>query len=119
MNTRSIRNKVLYVVESLAEHNLDLLCITETWLFPSDVSIISAALPPSYSLHHVPRSTDARGGGVGLIYSRAVKNVKVITNPVDISSFEIMEFTFGVSSHSVRMAIVYRPGHPGTDRAFI
>ena len=56
---------------------------------------------------------------MGLIYSRAVKNVKVITNHVDISSFEIMEFTFGVSSHSVRMAIVYRPGHPGTDRAFI
>ena len=56
-----------FVVESLVEHNLDLLCITETWLLPFDVTIISAALPSSYSFHHVPRSTDARGGGVGLI----------------------------------------------------
>ena len=54
-----------FVVESLAEHNLDLLCITETWLLPSDVTIMGAALPSSYSFHHVPRSTDAVGGGGG------------------------------------------------------
>ena len=58
-----LRNKVYFVVESLAEHNLDLLCITETWLLPSDITVISAALPSSYFFYHVPRSTDARGGG--------------------------------------------------------
>ena len=52
-----------FVAESLAEHNLDLLCITETWLLPSDVTVISAALPSSYSFHHVPRLVDTRGGG--------------------------------------------------------
>ena len=107
------------VVESLAEHNLDLICITETWLLPSDVPIKSAALPPSYSLHHVPRSMNARGGGVGLIYSGALTNVKVIPNHMDISSFEVLEIWFDCNAHKVRMVIVYRPGHPGTDCAFM
>ena len=75
-NIRSIRNKVCSVIESLAEHNLDLLCITETWLLPSDLTIISAALPSSYSFRHVPRSMDVRGEGVSLIYTRALLNVK-------------------------------------------
>ena len=74
-NIRSLRNKVCFVAESLAEHNLDLLCITETWLLPSDVTVISAALPSSYSFHNVPRSTDARAGGVGFICSRALSNI--------------------------------------------
>ena len=56
---------------------------------------------------------------MGLIYSRALKNIKVIPSHVDISSFELLEFTFGLSFQIVRMAIVYRPGHPGTDRAFM
>ena len=110
---------MLFVVESLTEHDLDLLCITETWLLPSDVAVISAALPPSYSFYHVPRSTNARGGGVGLICSKALINVKFIPNHPDISSFEFLEITFRLGVHNVRMAIVYRPGHPGTDRVFM
>ena len=34
---------------------------------PSDVTVISAALPSSNSFHHIPRSTDARGGGGGVV----------------------------------------------------
>ena len=88
------------VAESLAEHNLDLLRITETWLLPSDVIVISAALPSFYSFHHVPRSMDARwggvgwGGGGGLIYSRALSNVGVVLNHIDVSSFEFLRDYF-------------------------
>ena len=32
LNTRLIRNKVEYIVELLCEFQLDLVCITETWL---------------------------------------------------------------------------------------
>ena len=78
-----------FVAESLAEHNLDLLYITETWLLPSDVTVISAALP-SYSFQHVPRSTDARKGVLGLICSRALSNVRVVPNHMDVSSFEFL-----------------------------
>lgn len=109
----------MFVAESLAEHDLDLLCITETWLMPSDVAVMSAALPPSYDFHHLSRSTNARGGGVGLICSKTLTNVKVVPNHTDISSFELLEITFKLNVHNVRMAIIYRPGHPGTDRDFM
>ena len=118
-NIRSIRSKVCFAVESLAEHNLD-LCITESWLLPSDVTIIGAALPSSYSFHHVPRSTDTGGGGgVGLIHSRALSNVRVVPKHMDVSSFEFLEITFSLHLQNIRMAILYHPGHPGTDRAFM
>ena len=108
-----------FVVELLAEHNLDLLCITETWLLPSDITIISAALSFSYSFHHVSRSTDTRRGGGGLIYSRALSNVRVVPNHMDVSPFEFLEITFSLPLQNIRMAIIYHPGHPGTDRAFM
>ena len=125
LGVKGLRNEVCFVVESLAEHNLDLLCITETWLLPSDVTVVSAALPSSYSFHHVPRSTDAGGGGGGggggksLICSRALSNVRVVPNHMDVSSFEFLEITFSFHLPNIRMLILYRPGHPGTDCAFM
>ena len=119
LNVRSLRNKVHFVIESLKECNLDLLCITETWLLPSDVAIIEAALPGCFSFLHVPRSTATRGGGVGLIYSRALSGIKAVAGHTEISSFEVMEVAFSLCLQSFRVVIVYRPGHPGTDRTFM
>ena len=58
-----------YIVELLSEFQLDLLCITETWLFESDTGVIEAALPKTHALLHVPRSSwvNGRGGGVAVI----------------------------------------------------
>ena len=38
---------------------------------------------------------------------------------MDVSSFEFLEITFSFHLQNIRMAILYRPGHPGTDRALI
>ena len=61
---------------------------------------------------------DARGGGE-LIYSRALSNVRVVPNHMDVSSFEFLEITFSFCLQNIRMAILYHPGHPGTDPAFM
>ena len=58
---QSIRNKLCFVSETLQEHDLDLLCITETWLLSCDVATVGASLPGSYSFLHVPRLTAAKG----------------------------------------------------------
>ena len=58
-------------------------------------------------------------GGGGLICSRALSNVGVIPNHMDVSSFEFLEITFSFHLQNIRMAILYRPGHPGIDRAFM
>ena len=33
--------------------------------------------------------------------------------------FEFLEITFSLHLQNIRMAILYRPGHPGIDRAFM
>ena len=53
----SVRNKVEYIIELLSKFQLDLLCITETWLFESDTGVIEAALSKTHALLHVPRSS--------------------------------------------------------------
>ena len=58
-------------------------------------------------------------GGGGVIHSRALSNVRAVSNHMDVFSFEFLEITFSLHLQNIRMAILYRPGHPGTDRAFI
>ena len=70
-----------------------------------------------------PMNARVRGGGgvagVMLFYSRALLNVGVVPNYMDVSSFEFLEITFSFHLQNIRMAILYRPGHPGTDRGFM
>ena len=120
-NTRSVRTKLHHISEILNEFDLDILCLTETWLFPSDIDIVGAALPESHSMAHVPRTTTtgAPGGGVALIYSLAISNIKHGMAAFQASSFELMGASFSCHRQTINIYIVYRPGHPGTDRAFM
>ena len=90
-------------------------------MFPSDIDIVRAALPKSHSIFHVPRTSGAGtpGGGVALIYSVAISNMKHVTGNSIISSFELMEVSFSYHCQAIKIYIVYRPDHPGTDRAFM
>ena len=109
-----------YVTEILNESNLDILCVTETWLLGSDINIIRAALPKTHSILHVPRSTTGPpGGGVAVIFSVALSNIRLVHEDSVVPSFEIMEVTINFNHHITRLAVIYRPGHPGTDRNFM
>ena len=48
-----------------------------------------------------------------------LSNVRVVLNHMDVSSFQFLEITFSFHLQNIRMAILYRPGHHGTDRAFM
>ena len=54
-----------------------------------------------------------------LIYSRALSNVRVVPNHMDVFSFEFLEITFSLHLQNMRMAILYHPDHRGTDRTFM
>ena len=121
-NIRSLRNKVCFVVESLAEHNLTFYaslkpgCCLLTSL--SSVLLFHLLIPSIMSPDQ--RMLEGGGGGGGrLICSRALLNVRVVPSHMDVSYFEFMEITFSFHLQNIRMAILYRPGHPGTDRAFM
>ena len=120
-NARSMRNKLHHITETLLEFELDILCLTETWLYPSDIDIVRAALPKSYSIVHVPRASVAgtHGGGVALIYNKAISSMRHVATNSAFSSFELMEAVFTSHHQTTHIYIVYRPGHPGMDRAFM
>ena len=58
-------------------------------------------------------------GGGGGVYSKALSDVRIVANHMDVSSCEFLEITYSLHLQNIRMAILYRPGHPGTDRAFL
>ena len=118
-NIRSLPNKLGNMVETLHEFSLDLLLLTETWLFESDTDVILAALPSNYTLIQVPRSSSlTRGGGLALVHKKALSGLKLV--PSDpVFSFEVMELVLHMRSQVTHLALVYRPGHPGTDRRFM
>ena len=120
-NARSMRNKLHHIIETLLEFELDILCLTETWLYPSDIDIVRAALPKSFSIAHVPRASavGTQGGGVALIYTKAISSMRHVTRNSAVSSYELMEVVFTCHQQTTHIFIVYRPGHPGTDRAFM
>ena len=86
-------------------------------MLPSDIDVVRAALPSSFSVFHVPRAAD-RGGGVAVIYSSALK-MKPGSEFMQFSSFEFMETKFTCHSETVNVYVIYCPGHPGTDRPFM
>ena len=73
-NTIPIKIHLCFIVESLAKRNVYFLCITETWLLPSDVPVISATFP-SYSFHLVPRSMSTRG--MIDVFKRSIKIMNI------------------------------------------
>ena len=69
LNTCSIRNKIPLILELAAEHDLDLIFITETWIMPDDIPLISSLNTGPYSFSHLPRrNTNNYGGGIGIIF---------------------------------------------------
>ena len=120
MNIRSIRNKLDHVCEILIQHELDILCLTETWLREHDANFIMNALPNSYSLISIPRPNSANpGGGVALIYSLALGTVVHVRSESSPTSFELLEASVNFHQKTIRFAVIYRPGHPGSDRLFM
>ena len=54
---------------------------------------------------------------MAVIYHKSFSTVQLV--PQHWNSFEIMEIKMTVNSQTIRLAVVYRPGHPGTDMSFL
>ena len=53
-----------------------------------------------------------------MICSRALSNVRGVPNHMDVSAFEFL-ITFSFHLQNIRVTLLYCPGHPGTDLAFM
>ena len=95
INCQSISGKLDFVFDHIKEYQLDIVALTETWLSSEDSKnkhVIDQCVAHGYSLHHSPRTSGRRGGGVGLLVSNAIKvTFKWIHVSPLITSFELME----------------------------
>ena len=59
----------------ISDNNLDVLCLTETWLKPNDYITINESTTQDYCYKHEPL-LKRKGGGVAVIYSNIFKTTK-------------------------------------------
>ena len=113
INCQSISGKWDFVFDHIKEYQLDIVALTETWLSSKNKHVIEQCVAHGYSLHHSPRTSGWRGGGVGLLVSNAIKvTFKWIHVSPLITSFELMEAVLTICSVSLRLIVIYRMPPP-------
>lgn len=108
-----------YINEFINEFSLSLLCITETWIHTNELPIIEAALPPTHGIINIPRSENQQGGGVGIVFSKSISDLKVLPAIHPFTTFEYLALSFKIKNTPIKLAVLYRPGRSGTDAEFI
>ena len=112
LNSRSICNKSRLINDFIADHNIDLFALSETWLRgdDSDLYYIRDICPDGYAFHHVPR-LHTTGGGVGIVLKNNIK--AKIQSHESYCSFEHLELELRATKYFVRLIVLYRP--PSSD----
>ena len=89
INARSVGNKAPHIIDLLTENELDVLVITETWLFSDESAKVNSITPTGYTTFSKARD-DRRGGGVAVICRDWFKCV-LNDNSSDFQSFEYFQ----------------------------
>ena len=61
----------MLINELISDNDIDLFCLTETWLCQDEYVSLNEFPPPSHINIHIPRDT-GRGGGVAAIFNSAL-----------------------------------------------
>jgi hypothetical protein len=107
VNARSVRNKCTAFREYIADNNLDVVAVTETWLSDNDQVTLGNICPPGYKVISKPRC-NGKGGGVAIIYNSMLR-VKEVTQKRH-TSFEHVEILIQSPDNTgLSLCAVYRP----------
>ena len=111
INTRSLRSNANIICDFVQEHDMDIVCVTETWLSVRDANSCTSTIP-GYTLEHIPRC-NRNGGGVGVFFKDGFRLASSKPWPAD--SFECMEVVFSrlTASSALRLFVIYRPPSSG------
>ena len=113
LNTRSVRNKALLPYDYILEHDIDILVITETWLYNNnnnnnkgDEATLNQLIPTGYGYEFNNRQQRG-GGGVIVIFKHSLNITK--TKVEIYKSFESIEILCKTTKSVYRLMGVYRP----------
>ena len=106
-NAHSVRNKSHLLHDYISEYEVDIMCITETWLRSDDDVIIGECTPPGYSALSIPRPGDSHGGGLAVIFRSHLGLSSKTCNNLRFTTFELGHVID--NSGTVHFLIVYRP----------
>lgn len=109
LNVRSINNKEVELQELIKELNIDILCLTETWLTGTSVDdiIIKKMLPNNYLFFQECR-TSSRGGGIGFVIRKTINIVNTNRLP-NFKTFEVAMVILQFNNRIVKLITIYRP----------
>jgi hypothetical protein len=121
LNARSAKqqdrtnNKPMEIHDLIADNDIDILAITETWLRDDgrDQVAIGDMTPTGYRIQHCPRKK-RRGGGLAIIYRDDLK-INTIT-PLHFDTFECFRTQVFHQKVSFHLAVVYRPTQGSTPK---
>ena len=106
LNSISVLNKSATINNHTLENNIDILCITETWINDGQFtnSLLSFLLPPNYVLSQCyGRLHTSRGGGVAIIDQKSVHHIFVSTHV--FSTFECIGSVITSSNNSFKLLL--------------
>ncbi|KAL8574087.1 hypothetical protein ACOMHN_064114 [Nucella lapillus] len=109
-----VARKRTAIADFLADHYVDVMVLTETWLKESgDESKIADLTPPGYKLFSFPRQLTASikgGGGIAVIMKDCLASHTSINTTLSFThtSFEVAELLLTVQRQRLRLLCVYR-----------
>ena len=111
LNARSVKNKAVSVADFFISRDIDVLTLSETWLATdTNNQVINELVPSGYTIKHIYRPSEKRGGGVTVLYKCGLtsKTLDSTRNGM-FTHFEHMDCTVIYNDVNIRLCIVYRP----------
>ena len=111
LNVRSAVNKAPLLHSLIADNDISILALTETWVKSDDPPVIQNSLaPPGYRILHVHREDPdrARGGGLAVIHQDTI-NVQPRSHNIPHSSFELQIVNISLKPRDIVLVNIYRP----------
>jgi len=113
LNTRSLVNKTVEVLEHINDWNCDICLVQETFFKTSDNAKLAEINSQGWSISSNPRKQRS-GGGIAFLY-RDDLLIKMSNSIKKYRSFQVMEGIVNCKNELIRLINVYRP--PYTKKA--
>ena len=107
INAKSVANKSSQVLDLIMENNLDIVVITETWLFSGEQAKLNMITPECYISFSKPRD-ERIGGGIAIICQNELK-CETKNSSFHATSFEFLHLGITINNKYFSLYTIYSP----------